>query len=277
MKVLLTAAFAVIASGLVPGNVLAQPNDANLQRMKTLEKENADLRDRVRQLEAGKRSAAHPAPAALVRSTATYATITKAPIAPAPLPFNWTGFYLGLQSGYGWARLNPLDGAPSPSGWFGGGQLGMNYQLTSNFVVGAEIDAAFASLKDTTISVDRPVNLANTVATAGTIDFLGSIRARAGYAVDRIFIYGTGGFAIAHGQFTSVMNGAPLAQVGTDAHVHSGWVAGVGVETALVSNWTAKVEYLYYQFGDETYLAPSATTVRFDVQTVKVGFNYLFH
>jgi opacity protein-like surface antigen len=175
------------------------------------------------------------------------------------------------------ARLNPLDGAPSPSGWFGGGQLGYNYQLASNFVIGTEVDAAFTSLKDTTISVDQPLNVANTVATAGDIKFLGSVRARAGYAADRTFIYGTGGFAVAQGQFTSTLNGAPLAQVGTDKQTHDGWVAGAGIETALAGNWTAKLEYLYYRFGNETYMAPSPTIIGFDVQTLKVGLNYQLH
>jgi outer membrane immunogenic protein len=200
----------------------------------------------------------------------------KVPAYAAAPYYNWSGFYAGLQSGYGWASLPPLQGAPSPSGWFGGGQLGLNYQPTQSFVMGAEIDAADASLKDTTISLDTPGNIANTVSTAGTINFLGSVRARAGYAADRILIYGTGGFALAHAEFTSVMNGAPVAQIGTDEQFHDGWVAGAGVESILAGNWTAKLEYLYYRFGNETYLAPSATIVKFDVQTVKFGVNYLF-
>jgi opacity protein-like surface antigen len=154
-----------------------------------LEKENASLRGQVSHLKNSKQvektePGRHSVP---VSTAASMPRSAMAAYDAAPVPiFNWTGFYVGVQSGYGWARLPPLDGAPSPSGWFGGGQLGFNYQLASNFVVGTEIDAAFASLKDTTISLDTVP--AKTVSTAGTIDFLGSIRARAGYADDRIFI-----------------------------------------------------------------------------------------
>jgi|ERR1700730_11146146 outer membrane immunogenic protein len=82
---------------------------------------------------------------------------TKAPprVVAAPVPFSWTGFYVGLNGGYAQNRIETVgQGLPfvgtsaSPtsqdfntSGGFGGGQLGLNYQWQS-IVFGAEADAA---------------------------------------------------------------------------------------------------------------------------------------
>jgi outer membrane immunogenic protein len=75
----------------------------------------------------------------------------KAPPPAAPA-LSWTGFYAGLNAGGSWGRarsdvdisglatsVTVLDSV-SPDGVIGGGQLGYNWQLDSNWLVGAEAD-----------------------------------------------------------------------------------------------------------------------------------------
>jgi len=154
-----------------------------------------------------------------------------APIIAAPI-FTWTGFYAGVNAGWGWRDDNKqavvLGGAVpgtlffpgnGDGGFTGGGQIGYNYQIGS-FVIGVETDIQWAD-------TDQAENVAFVPFGAGTFvpgsfdndlsDWFGTVRARAGVAFDRVLIYATGGLAY------------------TDDN--TGWVAGAGVEWALPVNW----------------------------------------
>jgi outer membrane immunogenic protein len=120
---------------------------------------------------------------------------------PAPaynaLPvFTWTGFYAGLNAGYGWNAgdsryYDPAFGTVSGrrgGGFVGGAQAGYNYQF-GMFVAGAETDLQYAAVGNKGASY-------GTIYYPGESDgFFGTIRARAGVAFDRALVYGTGGFA----------------------------------------------------------------------------------
>ena len=76
--------------------------------------------------------------------------------APAPLPYNWTGLYVGIQGGAGWGHAEDTDATPFDSGRFAvrggliGGSLGYNWQL-SNVVLALEGDDAAAWIKGSTV------------------------------------------------------------------------------------------------------------------------------
>lgn len=194
--------------------------------------------------------------------------------------FSWTGFYAGAHLGYGWGGTSwtfvavpTLDPAPNPSGVFGGLQIGYNYQF-NNIVLGIEADAAIASLRGSAPCTNPAFNC--------TVkgNFLGSIRARAGVAVDRALLYVTGGLGIGNFQYRSVDAGTG-ALFGTGfGTTRAGIAVGGGLEYAFTPNVTAKVEYMYYHFG--SFQAPAgalggvATDLRQNVHTVKIGLNYLF-
>jgi outer membrane immunogenic protein len=215
--------------------------------------------------------------------------VAQAPAQPgAPPPvlvsrYDWSGFYVGAHVGGAWdsdsfafspAKTHTTNKASSA---FGGGQVGYNFQISS-FVWGVEGDASGAGL-----SGSSPCP--NPFFTCGhKIDFLASLRARAGFTLtDRILLYGTGGAAFADVKHTALPPGvAPFVFSGNYSSTQVGWAAGGGLEYALTNNWSAKVEYLHYGLGSSTapmgtLSATNLTRVSDDVDTVEVGVNYHFN
>jgi outer membrane immunogenic protein len=175
--------------------------------------------------------------------------------APVSL-FNWTGFYIGGNAGYGWGDSDNL----APSGWSGGGQVGYNWQYAPNWVFGLEADLSGSNLSDSN-AVGAP--LVNS-----KVNYFGTARARLGYTVDRVMVYGTGGLAWAHNR---VNDG--LVQ---DDQTQVGWTAGAGVEYAFSPNWSTKLEWLYADYGNKIYALSVPTRVDLTDNTVKLGLNYRF-
>jgi outer membrane immunogenic protein len=212
----------------------------------------------------------------------------KAPPPPPPL-LTWTGFYVGAQAGYGWTQIPPPQvtdpvSPPQPDGGFWGGQIGANYQLAQRWVIGAELDAAWARLENTFIGRD-PAFPGTLLADTIRVQALASARGRFGMVVlDRALVYATGGAA--WGRFdlvTSSSNSSPgpgNPQVGNSQRTLHGWTAGAGIEAALWSNWTGRIEYLFYHFDPASFIDfhPAASPpLGADLHTVRVGVNWMFH
>jgi outer membrane immunogenic protein len=65
----------------------------------------------------------------------------------------------------------------------------------------------------------------------------------------------------------------------SESHMHSGWTIGGGLEYMFVPNWSAKVEYMFADYSNATYLsafAPGGIGLGLTVNTVKAGVNYHF-
>ncbi len=189
----------------------------------------------------------------------------RAPVVAAPLGYNWTGFYIGANGGYGWAALGFSDGNATADvgdlkGPFAGGQIGFNYQ-TGMFVFGIEVDGQWADIKQS----ESAIGLTATVA----VDYFLTARGRVGIAADNFLFYGTGGYA--HGGLKlSVTDGfTTLSSSGN----RGGWTAGGGAEVGF-GNASVKLEYLYLQTFDEDL--GGGVTGNVHVHTVKLGLNYRF-
>jgi len=226
----------------------------------------------------------------------------KAAKAPPPAPaFTWTSCYLGAHAGGGWASKDVTDpvqlvqdsisGGPvtagvttvnvSPSGAVIGGQIGCDYQFAPNWVVGVEGAASGSTMKGST-SVALPLGFpGDSALVTARNDFLPSVTARLGYAVDRWLLYVKGGVAWAGDKYsvTGTFTGVPFGFEGLDSR--GGWTVGGGVEWAFSGYWSAKLEYDYYQFGDRTVLMTDAINaftglvdVKQSVQVVKLGVNF---
>jgi outer membrane immunogenic protein len=203
----------------------------------------------------------------------------KAPVAYVPPVFSWTGFYLGINGGWGFGQSSWNDGFDPPTGNFStsgglvGGTIGGNYQIGS-FVIGVEGDGDWQNVRGTTANGGCVVFACTTQS-----DWLATVRGRAGWAWDRVLFYGTGGAAFGNVQAASGF--LPFAS-GTQ----TGWTAGAGVEFAFAPNWTAKIEYLFVDLGNFTCPAsscgggtlavPLADTVKFNENIVRAGINYKF-
>ncbi len=192
-----------------------------------------------------------------------------APAYVAPI-YNWTGVYLGLNAGGAWGRSS-WDNATSPTGGFNtsgalvGGTLGYNWQA-NQMVLGLETDLDWTNIRGTTFA-----NCAFGCETKNT--WLGTTRARLGYAAGRWMPYVTGG--LAYGDIRASTPGFAGANT-----TKAGWTAGAGLEFALAGNWTAKAEYLYVDLGKfdcgTACGAPAPDNVKFNANIVRAGLNYRF-
>lgn len=152
--------------------------------------------------------------------------------------YDWTGFYFGGHFGYGGGSLGaetnplPLQGVlfpHSPTGLIGGFQTGYNYQLSDRLVLGVEADASFTSALDAPALAPAPFNT--------TLDYVGTLRGRIGYAFGALMPYLTGGFAWGHTHVN--INADPQNTteiISSPGRYHTGWTAGAGVEFAVSGN-----------------------------------------
>src|ERR1700682_2735707 len=110
--------------------------------------------------------------------------------------YDWTGFYVGGQVGYGQGDLGPgTNPVPeqavffphSVTGMIGGFQAGYNLQLPNRVVLGVEVDALFTSPRDLPKLDPAPFN--------STLEYAATARGRIGYAFGTILPYVTGGLA----------------------------------------------------------------------------------
>jgi outer membrane immunogenic protein len=167
--------------------------------------------------------------------------------------FNWTGFYAGVHGGYGWGSSAGFN----PDGLVGGVQAGYNYQYSRSGVLGFETDISATSIDDSAGGAKFGV------------DYIGTIRARAGYTLDRVMFYVTGGAAYGRGDLE-------IAGLSNN-QFHWGWTLGGGVEAMVTPNVSARLEYLYVDLAKETYqtvLGP--TNVGYSTNIIRGGLNYRF-
>jgi outer membrane immunogenic protein len=196
---------------------------------------------------------------------------TKAPAMVTPV-WNWTGFYIGVNGGYGWARSEHVDALGVTSGTFRqqggliGGTIGYNWQ-SGPAVFGLEADLDWARIDGST-----PCGLGNNCFTQ--MRSFGTVRGRLGYAAGTWMPYITGGLAVA-----DIRAGQDLFPAATTDQWRAGWTIGGGLEVLFAPGWSAKVEYLYADFGRSAvgYNAPLAVSVsERNVNVIRGGINYHF-
>ncbi|MGA2895558.1 MAG: carbohydrate porin [Xanthobacteraceae bacterium] len=203
----------------------------------------------------------------------------KAPV--APVPYDWTGFYVGGHAAFSVGRGTSTLSDPNPTGvgdsfssLFGGVQGGYNYVLPSRLLLGAEADITFPNFEAYTNGVmfSGATPLGTTV--TDQVDYIATLRGRFGYAFDHWLIYGTAGFAWAQATFGETPGLASAED--KILLTRTGWALGLGTEVAIARNWSARVEYLYDSFGSIAGVFPSGTGYQsaFDIQTLRVGLDY---
>ncbi len=231
--------------------------------------------------------------------------VKAAPVAPV---WSWTGCYAGVNVGYFSARFKESNvtavGIPpvaptntafadfnfSGDGASGGGQIGCNLQ-NGAFVFGVETDIDGLSgggQKLFRASIfEFPQAGAFNTDVRSTLRYFGTVRGRVGWtATPTTLLYVTGGFAYA--RVNSVLCFQPVVSglcsfVNGDTHDHNGYTVGVGGETKVAQNWSAKLEYLYANLGSQTYNFSNIAGInyqwneRVNFHTVRLGVNYRFY
>ncbi len=203
---------------------------------------------------------------------------------PAYVEVTWSGFYAGVNGGYGWNNENQLAdpfipfGGASPTGGFGGGQIGYNWQggfgLGRQFVFGIEADLQGSDIRDRAIDATGAFYRSN-------LDYFGTVRGRLGYAIDRTLFYFTGGFAYGGLHKRTDDSGFDFRYNDTA----TGYVIGGGVEYKINPAWSVKAEYQYMNFGKNdltdvsgagagSFASFTGVSKDDDYHTVRVGLNY---
>jgi len=194
--------------------------------------------------------------------------------------YNWTGPYVGASAGSTWGGMrwtHPGNSAePDYAGYLAGGQAGYNYQ-TGRLVWGVEADAGVSNARGTQPCSIDPISY-GCQDDAGA---LGSLTARLGYTWGRTLFYAKGGWAF--GEITAGMAlnyGTPSGGMALTSSTNweNGWTAGGGMEFAFTDRWSAKAEYMHYEFPQDLFtvaqnLTTSATT---GGDVVRIGVNYHF-
>ena len=172
--------------------------------------------------------------------------------APAGSYYNWSGAYAGANVGYQWGKVK--NTRTNPSGLEGGLQLGYNWQ-NGQFVFGGETDLQISGADDTF----APFKFSN--------PWFGTLRGRAGLAMNNILFYGTLGLAY----------GSVKGETGAlaESKMQIGWTAGIGAEVGFTPQWSAKVEYLYADLSNRAY-SITGTQNGLSTSILRVGVNYHF-
>jgi outer membrane immunogenic protein len=221
--------------------------------------------------------------------------------------FTWTSCYLGAHVGGAWMRNDVTDpvllvqdnvnlggpgfttGGPTTvgvneNGAEVGGQIGCDYQFPSSFVLGVEGAASGGTMKGSTV-VALPNSPPDTALVSVKTDFVPTLTGRAGYAVDHWLFYAKGGVAWASSKYsvTGTFNGGAGLGLPFDFEglsLRTGWTGGGGVEWAFAEDWSARLEYDYYDFGTHTATmsdvvnGPGPLSFKTTMQTVKLGVNF---
>jgi outer membrane immunogenic protein len=216
----------------------------------------------------------------LAMSTAYAADVLE----PAATPsFSWSGVYVGAQGGFSWIDTDitfpgaPGVSSPSPNAFTLGGQAGYRYQFDNNLVLGIEGDLYSYFNKQDAAPITNTSN-GETV----TVNYGGSLRGQAGYAIDRFLPYVTGGVAFINysGGDIQTFPGGPIVSGADYSGTRAGWTVGAGVAYAFTDHFIANVDYRYTDFGSTSFDTPQAgngsTDVNLKENALKIGFSYKF-
>ncbi len=214
--------------------------------------------------------------------------------AAAPSTWTWTGAYAGVNAGAGFGRVTDQDAGSDSEGIKTGGalaglQVGYNQQVGS-FVFGLEADYAMAGVKghisQTASGSLQGFSVTGNETVKSKLESFGTIRARAGVALNSALLFATGGFAYGRNMITDSGSATVTSPTGpvsgalmfSDSQWMSGWVLGGGVEYAFSRNISSKLEYLHADLGKATFFKGTLTELKLanKVNILRAGVNYRF-
>ena len=211
--------------------------------------------------------------------------VAEAIIAPV---FDWSGLYVGFHAGGAFSRNryigNTAGAAPDwaagtmfgvePGGFIGGVQIGYNWQVNPNVVLGVEASVSGTSINRRFVST---FGAADDVYTH-RLPFFATFTGRVGYAAGPALFYARGGLALASISFRYDDVTAPNVGSGSASSTRAGYTVGLGVEYAINQNWSVAAEYNYAKFGTWTASlnATDSLSTSTAVHAITARLNYRF-
>jgi outer membrane immunogenic protein len=202
-----------------------------------------------------------------------------------PTSINWTGWYTGLQVGGAFASASWTDpfsnqgDDPKPNSVMGGGQFGVNWTQDS-WLLGAEADFTWTDLSG---SATDGAGFTHKVET----NWMSLVTGRVGYATGRYLFYAKGGAAFANERNKVTSPVGAVANSGTTTQY--GWTVGAGVEYAIDTNWSARLEYDFVDLPSRNLvlvgsqpgrvgpaLGSQPATIDYNIHKVVGAINYRF-
>ncbi len=221
----------------------------------------------------------------------------KAPMVAPVLLYDWSGFYVGLNGGWGssrkcWDETNDVvlgpqnpalrEGCHDASGGTFGGQVGYRWQSAA-WVFGVEAQGNWADFKGSNVNLSFP-----TVSDRTKIDAFGLFTGQVGYAMNNALLYVKGGAAVTSDKYSTIDIPTGLL-IDTAKETRWGAVVGVGIEYGFSPNWSVAFEYDHMFMGTKDVTAygvgnfgvPAGTfsatdRIRQDVDLVTARVQYHF-
>jgi outer membrane immunogenic protein len=223
---------------------------------------------------------------------ASAADLAARPYTKAPPPilapiYDWSGFYIGANGGWGQSHScvdfitavgTVANGCGDRSGGVAGGQVGYRWQ-SNQFVFGLEAQGDWADLKNTRVSLFDP-----TLSTTAKTDAIGLFTGQLGWAWNATLLYVKGGAAVTRNRLDIFDTFTGIGLVSTD-NTRWGGTVGVGLEYGFAPNWSVGVEYDHLFMGDANNSFSTASPrlaavlndrISQDVDMVTVRVNYRF-
>jgi len=234
--------------------------------------------------------------------------VYKAPPAPPPPALSWTGFYIGLNGGYGWNDATGRSTCVTPGGvFFGagcdagagnivkpagglfGGQIGYNMQ-SGPIVYGLESDIQWSDIRDSVSAADPCCSPAFASATgtytaSSKLDWFGTVRGRVGFAAgSSALLYATGGLIYGHEAVSDSLVFPAVTYASAASTTRAGWTVGGGLEYLFTPAVSGKIEGLWYDMGSlsTAFTSPltgftEGGTFNFRGAIIRAGLNYHFN
>ncbi len=210
-----------------------------------------------------------------------------APAVVIPYLYDWTGFYVGGNGGYGtsrncWGSVPVAGGAIIPdgchnqSGGILGGQFGYRWQM-GPVVYGLEAQGDWTSIRGSHVSVVNPL-----LTDTSKVNGLGLFTGQIGYAWNAALLYVKGGAAVTSGNLSQITS---VGGVGVNQASITRWGGsiGAGFEYGFAPNWSAGFEYNHLFMGNANNsfsslagITPVLNQISQDIDMVTVRVTYRF-
>ena len=190
---------------------------------------------------------------------------------------DWSGFYIGVNGGYGgdvfkqYGYLAGTSAANGPAtlstytssrtgGFIAGGHAGYNFQFYKHFVLGVETDGQWSGVSGQNQAAVTEAGFGSvSLSQQSRLDWFGTTRLRAGFARGDLLSYATAGVAYGNVGISEYdANGGLFTNNATA--LRAGWVVGSGTEYAILPNVSLRAEYLYMSMAGLNTTAVGATT-----------------